>query len=371
MTRRIDVTTPRDIRSRVTEERDRLRAQPFGGPRYAAAVLDGLLAWLEETIWPGPPGPRDALELDDDHKIHIDTRPIIEAATTTPIDRDLMRPAPGSEGPGCGPGPSPNPEADRNVTPLIGSPAWESALRQDGVWVTPAPASRAQAERAYQAAAGFVRDQPRRPVNLTLAQARPPRPTAEEFERQYARRSGITVERLRELGRTVRPCHCDDTGCEGWQSISTERAMELDAERLAAQAMAATAAAEIAAIETASYHEAGRQIDVTAAARRALAKARLPLEDGPRPAPAELTDLRKLAAWIPVALEMKADMGLPLTDEERAELERRQQAIEAWHNSWRGRRARARAELAAAAHRIRHAIAQAIDAHPEREDHDE
>jgi hypothetical protein len=55
--------------------------------------------------------------------------------------------------------------------------------------------------------------------------------TADEFERAYAERSGVTVERLRELGRTVRPCDCGDPGCEGWQSISVERAAEYDAER--------------------------------------------------------------------------------------------------------------------------------------------
>lgn len=54
--------------------------------------------------------------------------------------------------------------------------------------------------------------------------------TAEEFERQYAERSGVTVERLRELGRVVRPCHCDAEGCEGWQSINRELAAELEQE---------------------------------------------------------------------------------------------------------------------------------------------
>lgn len=52
--------------------------------------------------------------------------------------------------------------------------------------------------------------------------------TAEEFERQYAERSGTSVERLRELGRVVRPCHCGEEGCEGWQSINRELAEELE-----------------------------------------------------------------------------------------------------------------------------------------------
>jgi len=52
--------------------------------------------------------------------------------------------------------------------------------------------------------------------------------TAEQFEREYAERGGITVERLRELGRVVRPCDCKEEGCEGWQSVSQERATEID-----------------------------------------------------------------------------------------------------------------------------------------------
>lgn len=52
--------------------------------------------------------------------------------------------------------------------------------------------------------------------------------TADEFERAYAARSGVTVDELREY-RTVRPCACGEDGCEGWQSISHERAAEWDA----------------------------------------------------------------------------------------------------------------------------------------------
>lgn len=44
--------------------------------------------------------------------------------------------------------------------------------------------------------------------------------TAEEFEAAYARRSGITVARLRELGRIVVPCRCGEEDCEGWASVS-------------------------------------------------------------------------------------------------------------------------------------------------------
>ena len=52
--------------------------------------------------------------------------------------------------------------------------------------------------------------------------------SAEDFERQYAERSGITVEHLRELGRVVRPCDCGEENCRGWQSMSRERAAEYD-----------------------------------------------------------------------------------------------------------------------------------------------
>lgn len=51
--------------------------------------------------------------------------------------------------------------------------------------------------------------------------------TAEEFELAYAERSRLTVGQLREY-RTVRPCDCGGDGCEGWQSVSYERAAEID-----------------------------------------------------------------------------------------------------------------------------------------------
>lgn len=55
-----------------------------------------------------------------------------------------------------------------------------------------------------------------------------PRTSAEQFERDYAERSGVTVEWLREYGRVVRPCDCGEDICTGWQSVSTERAAEID-----------------------------------------------------------------------------------------------------------------------------------------------
>lgn len=57
--------------------------------------------------------------------------------------------------------------------------------------------------------------------------------TAEEFEKQYAARSGITVEQLREMGRIVAPCHCGEDMCEGWQSTTQERLDEEKAWKVA------------------------------------------------------------------------------------------------------------------------------------------
>lgn len=57
----------------------------------------------------------------------------------------------------------------------------------------------------------------------------PQKMTAEEFEAAYAKRSGMTVEQLRKLGRQVRPCtDCDYEHCEGWQSLSGDALREYD-----------------------------------------------------------------------------------------------------------------------------------------------
>jgi hypothetical protein len=52
-------------------------------------------------------------------------------------------------------------------------------------------------------------------------------PSREQFEREYAERSGMTVEKLREH-RTVRSCDCGEDGCEGWQCVSHEVAADID-----------------------------------------------------------------------------------------------------------------------------------------------
>ncbi len=41
--------------------------------------------------------------------------------------------------------------------------------------------------------------------------------TKDEFEAAYAARSGVTVQRLYEMGRYGAPCNCGDESCEGWQ----------------------------------------------------------------------------------------------------------------------------------------------------------
>ena len=46
--------------------------------------------------------------------------------------------------------------------------------------------------------------------------------TEKEFAEEYARRSGVTVEWLRERGREARPCDCGEFGCEGWQMAFTK-----------------------------------------------------------------------------------------------------------------------------------------------------
>ena len=40
--------------------------------------------------------------------------------------------------------------------------------------------------------------------------------TGEEFEAQYAARSGVTVAQLHAFGRYAEPCDCDVDMCQGW-----------------------------------------------------------------------------------------------------------------------------------------------------------
>ena len=49
--------------------------------------------------------------------------------------------------------------------------------------------------------------------------------TKEEFERGYAERSGMTVERLHQLGQAAVPCDCDYEACEGWGMVDSTSAI--------------------------------------------------------------------------------------------------------------------------------------------------
>ena len=49
--------------------------------------------------------------------------------------------------------------------------------------------------------------------------------TREEFERDYAEQSGMTIERLHQLGLAVVPCDCDYEKCQGWAMVSNVAAI--------------------------------------------------------------------------------------------------------------------------------------------------
>ena len=52
----------------------------------------------------------------------------------------------------------------------------------------------------------------------------------EEFESQYAQRSGVTVEWLHKYGRYGIPCTCGEDYCEGWQMTYLEDAEQEEEE---------------------------------------------------------------------------------------------------------------------------------------------
>ena len=60
-----------------------------------------------------------------------------------------------------------------------------------------------------------------RPLWVLMENVMPePRPVeegAEQFEQEYAARSGVTVAFLHAHGRFAEPCECGDPICEGWQ----------------------------------------------------------------------------------------------------------------------------------------------------------
>ena len=51
--------------------------------------------------------------------------------------------------------------------------------------------------------------------------------TKEEFEQDYAKRSGVTVEWLHDHNQIGLPCDCGKDGCEEWQMAHlTKRALD-------------------------------------------------------------------------------------------------------------------------------------------------
>jgi hypothetical protein len=46
----------------------------------------------------------------------------------------------------------------------------------------------------------------------------------QEFEQEYAARSGVTVKWLHENGLNVYACECGEEGCEGYQMLSWAQA---------------------------------------------------------------------------------------------------------------------------------------------------
>jgi hypothetical protein len=44
--------------------------------------------------------------------------------------------------------------------------------------------------------------------------------TETEFEKAYAKNSGLTIKRLHELGQFAVPCDCEEEICEGWVMVS-------------------------------------------------------------------------------------------------------------------------------------------------------
>ena len=53
--------------------------------------------------------------------------------------------------------------------------------------------------------------------------------TKTEFEVRYATNSGMSVERLYELGLSAYPCDCEYQGCNGWQIVHKDSSL-LDSE---------------------------------------------------------------------------------------------------------------------------------------------
>jgi hypothetical protein len=44
--------------------------------------------------------------------------------------------------------------------------------------------------------------------------------TKDDFEKQYAEKSNVTVEWLHENHQGAIPCECGEDGCKGWQMVN-------------------------------------------------------------------------------------------------------------------------------------------------------
>jgi hypothetical protein len=42
----------------------------------------------------------------------------------------------------------------------------------------------------------------------------------EDFEAEYAARSGVSIEQIHAHGRGAVPCECDEPECLGWQMVN-------------------------------------------------------------------------------------------------------------------------------------------------------
>lgn len=51
--------------------------------------------------------------------------------------------------------------------------------------------------------------------------------TLDEFEREYAKRSKVTVQYLHDNGRFGEPCDCWERGCQGWKMVQREVGVRL------------------------------------------------------------------------------------------------------------------------------------------------
>ena len=47
--------------------------------------------------------------------------------------------------------------------------------------------------------------------------------TKDEFEKEYAEKSGMTVEELHKKGQYAKECDCEYENCKGWQMVDVKK----------------------------------------------------------------------------------------------------------------------------------------------------